>query len=495
MGNASNKGCDRASARAGVSDRAGGCIPPHKRIRGLDQFRRTVLEYPLVCLAVGLYWTWQISFFQSTAAPIARSDFLFPQCVLLAAGIVTYGVACVARSWFAKAASHSGYLVLLALGMAASTLGVSSMGADILARDVTPVVGFVSSGAMGLFSALFIVELGRIFSQLGTAFALSCGIVGTIVGTVLFGLASLLPNAWRDCLICALPLAFIGVFAVSKKRCMTPRFYSWGLDKHLKTPRKLLLTSAAQGLGLGLMTSLFASSSSDSGLAVQAAAFLIGSFLLFATATWMHLDFNHLMYQIGFPLMGLGFLANATLPGDLYVGPFLFSVAHCFVYTIMTCINAHFTHDLKCAPGWIVSLTTLALMAGQLLGILAGMVAPAALPLSEVVAFVMPTVALLFVSGSNMISGWGAIAPSERPSNDEALFSQIASEYRLTPRELEVTQLLARGRNKRHISQGLNLSEETVKTHMGNIYRKLFVHTQQELIDLIEKERLSMLEG
>lgn len=489
MGNASNRGRDRAS------DRAGGCILSRKHARGLDQLRRTVLEYPMACLAVGLYWAWQISFFQSSAVPIARGEFLFPQCVLLAAGVLTYGVACVARSWFAKVTGRSGYLVLLALGMAASTLGVSSVESGVLASDVAPVAEFVSSGAMGLFSALFIVELGRIFAQLGTAFALSCGILGTVVGTVLFGLASFLPSLWRDCLMCVLPLAFIGVFAIAKNRCMTPRFYSWGLDKRLKTPRKLLLTSAAQGLGLGLMTSLFASSSGASGSAVQVAAFLIGSFLLFATATWMRLDFNHLMYQIGFPLMGLGFLANAVLPGDLYVGPFLFSVAHCFVYTIMTCINAHFTHDLKCAPGWIVSLTTLALMAGQLLGILAGMVAPAALPLSEVVAFVMPTVALLFVSGSNMISGWGAIAPSERPSNDEALFAQIASEYRLTPRELEITQLLARGRNKRHISQGLNLSEETVKTHMGNIYRKLFVHTQQELIDLVEKERLSMLEG
>lgn len=46
-----------------------------------------------------------------------------------------------------------------------------------------------------------------------------------------------------------------------------------------------------------------------------------------------------------------------------------------------------------------------------------------------------------------------------------------------------------RGRNKRYISEQLDVAEETVKTHMGNLYRKLLVHSQQEIIDLVEAER------
>lgn len=49
--------------------------------------------------------------------------------------------------------------------------------------------------------------------------------------------------------------------------------------------------------------------------------------------------------------------------------------------------------------------------------------------------------------------------------------------------------LLARGRNKRYISQKLGLAEETVKSHIGNIYKKFCVHSQQELIDLVESKR------
>lgn len=88
------------------------------------------------------------------------------------------------------------------------------------------------------------------------------------------------------------------------------------------------------------------------------------------------------------------------------------------------------------------------------------------------------------------VSGWGAIRPGARKEDGEgALFAKIASDYGLTARETEVTEYLARGRNKRVISQELGLAEETVKTHMGNVYRKLLVHSQQELIDLVEAER------
>lgn len=52
-----------------------------------------------------------------------------------------------------------------------------------------------------------------------------------------------------------------------------------------------------------------------------------------------------------------------------------------------------------------------------------------------------------------------------------------------------MAELLFRGRNKKRISEDLGLAEETIKSHMANIYRKLLVHSQQELIDLVEEEQ------
>ena len=48
--------------------------------------------------------------------------------------------------------------------------------------------------------------------------------------------------------------------------------------------------------------------------------------------------------------------------------------------------------------------------------------------------------------------------------------------------------LLAKGRNRAYIREELVIGDETVKSHIKSIYRKADVHSQQELIDLLERE-------
>jgi DNA-binding CsgD family transcriptional regulator len=63
---------------------------------------------------------------------------------------------------------------------------------------------------------------------------------------------------------------------------------------------------------------------------------------------------------------------------------------------------------------------------------------------------------------------------------------RIAHMYLLSPREAEVFILLAKGRNTAYISKNLFISEGTVHTHMLHIYKKLNIHRQQELIDMVD---------
>ena len=46
--------------------------------------------------------------------------------------------------------------------------------------------------------------------------------------------------------------------------------------------------------------------------------------------------------------------------------------------------------------------------------------------------------------------------------------------------------LLARGRNAGYIQDTLFISYNTVTTHRKHIYQKMGIHSQQELLDLIE---------
>ena len=60
--------------------------------------------------------------------------------------------------------------------------------------------------------------------------------------------------------------------------------------------------------------------------------------------------------------------------------------------------------------------------------------------------------------------------------------------FRLTAREAEILLLLGRGHTSSFVADELTVAESTVRSHRKNIYRKLDVHKQQELIDLLERE-------
>lgn len=74
-------------------------------------------------------------------------------------------------------------------------------------------------------------------------------------------------------------------------------------------------------------------------------------------------------------------------------------------------------------------------------------------------------------------------------SSLERRCARLVKRCKLSPREAEVLTWAAQGRNAKAIAEKLFISESTTKTHMSNIYRKAGVHSQQELIALLDQER------
>jgi DNA-binding CsgD family transcriptional regulator len=62
----------------------------------------------------------------------------------------------------------------------------------------------------------------------------------------------------------------------------------------------------------------------------------------------------------------------------------------------------------------------------------------------------------------------------------------IAEQYGLSFRQKEIMKLLVKGRDSKYITEHLNISRSTAKTHVYNLYRKINIHSRQELLDLIE---------
>lgn len=77
---------------------------------------------------------------------------------------------------------------------------------------------------------------------------------------------------------------------------------------------------------------------------------------------------------------------------------------------------------------------------------------------------------------------------SSPPLSSNQIVGIIAQEFRLTQREEEVLELLAQGMKASAIAEDLFISTSTAKSHIRNIYAKLDIHTQSELLLLVHQK-------
>ncbi len=76
-------------------------------------------------------------------------------------------------------------------------------------------------------------------------------------------------------------------------------------------------------------------------------------------------------------------------------------------------------------------------------------------------------------------------APEDFTSIDERC-EAIGKQYGLTAREVEVMQMICKGRSKAYIAETLFITDNTVKGHAKRLYSKLSVHSKKELQQLVD---------
>jgi NarL family two-component system response regulator LiaR len=80
------------------------------------------------------------------------------------------------------------------------------------------------------------------------------------------------------------------------------------------------------------------------------------------------------------------------------------------------------------------------------------------------------------------------------PSVSRQLLRATVPHEDLTPREIEVLRQLALGRSNKEIADALSIGDETVKTHVGNVFSKLQVENRAQAIVQALKRGLVSLE-
>ena len=64
------------------------------------------------------------------------------------------------------------------------------------------------------------------------------------------------------------------------------------------------------------------------------------------------------------------------------------------------------------------------------------------------------------------------------------------TEQKLTKRELEILNLLVTGQTLTSIAKGLHISQNTMKTHLKNLYRKLEASDRHDAVEKSKKASL-----
>ncbi|MEO5893734.1 MAG: response regulator transcription factor [Ferruginibacter sp.] len=99
----------------------------------------------------------------------------------------------------------------------------------------------------------------------------------------------------------------------------------------------------------------------------------------------------------------------------------------------------------------------------------------------------------LIPSIAEVLDGGAPMSPAiARMVIDKMQSQQIPqhANYQLTPREKEILSSLSKGNSHKMISAALNISIETVRSHLKKIYDKLHVHSQTEAVSKAFNERL-----
>ena len=253
------------------------------------------------------------------------------------------------------------------------------------------------------------------------------------------------------------------------------------------------------GLSYGIMKGFFALSG-DSLITIRdylnIAGLILGAVAVLLTTSVFRMDFRHMTYQVALPLMAAGFIFFALdYPMEL-VGFCVHQMGYQYFYIIIWAMWAILSRKLNAPVARFASLSMMFIMAGQLIGSIIGAQLIAFSTDKYFIAiiaacsvFVILLVALFAFESPFPGSDWNVFHPllqdHSAPKFKRSL-EKLAEMRGLSPREAEVFELLAKGRNSSSISAQLVISEATAKTHIKRIYRKFGVHSQQALLDMIE---------
>lgn len=218
-----------------------------------------------------------------------------------------------------------------------------------------------------------------------------------------------------------------------------------------------------------------------------------------------------LAYRIALPIAAGGFLLLAFFwNSGGGVANSMVAMGWLISDVISWCILANVVHQTKLPAFVLYGASEAAIAFASLLGVVIGYTfsgfietgGVAIMALALVAVYLLSTV-VLFVLKDRSIAEYSASTAAGDVDTGEASgpasavggpgrFEQrcksLAEQTQLTPRESDILACLAQGRSTQYMADKFTLSENTVKSHVRNVYQKLGVHSKQDVIDIINED-------
>lgn len=362
-------------------------------------------------------------------------------------------------------------------------------------------VYLAGSALTGIGSAMIVVLWAELFASLGAKKTVLYSVSALLLGSVMYLIIHLLPLVVAQTVVAGLPI--VGVVCFFRFRSSVPLLLrSDNIQRVVeKPPYRMIVIAVFFGISFGAMKGLIAPAESEWIAArdlLNIVAIVGGSVAIYVTTSIFKMDFDHLTYQVALPLMAAGFLFLPLHEPWNILGTAVHQFGYQYFYIVLWALWSVLVMRPNVPAGWIVSWGMLSIQFGQFVGSIAAAFSLRLISsdlglamLSASIIFIILLISLFSFGKGSANTGWGFVRPIEIEDSSspfEKAGTRLARRCHLSPREMDVFFLLAKGRNKAYISDELVIGVETVKSHIKSIYRKIDVHSQQELIDLLESE-------
>lgn len=495
------------------------------RLAGRPLFRRATLPF----LGLGLYQAWLSLSFYTTALFSDVEGLTAMVNAIWALGAWGFALAmiafiiptgCVLARWAERypRASRLGAAFLTTLGTLATVLAGSAAQGGLGTEGVLA-IALAGMFASGFASGCLVLLWGDAYRTLRAEELVALTFAARVVGVLVFAGVSALPDAAKPLFAIGLPLlSGATLLPAARHGSSSPRPAPAPDFPRRRFPPQLLIPLAAlflYALGGELFRQICLSHESLSvdamGLGYTVSIGVTAAVLLLVVVVYGRMETAsgtvlRLMRPATF-FMAVAFIAFACLrlPAALSYG--IFGVGFYCMTAFAWIIGVDVARRFDLPPLTVIAASQLPTALGPcllplfqpLVAFLAHSNAESLNMVAMLFSCLMFAVGLLMLGERNVETVWGMFpavaapaaegepraAEQEGPSYAER-FALLAADYKLTPRETEVAELLARGRNLPYVEEALVISHGTAQTHARHIYQKMNVHARQEFIDLVD---------